>query len=191
QGQFPPASTFKVSSVAAAVRDGYGLNGIYPCPGSFNVGSRAFRNFEGQGHGPMNLHRALVVSCDTIFYKFAYEQWLRDGGTKPRANPKDPMVAMARDFGFGSRTGIDLPDESGGRIPDRDWKKDYWAATREANCKGAKRGYPEIAKTDPGRAAYLKAVANENCLEGHVWRAGDAANFSIGQGDVLVTPLQL
>jgi penicillin-binding protein 2 len=191
QGQFAPGSTFKVASVAAAVKDGYPLHGTYPCPGSFTVGNRAFRNFEGQGHGPMNLHRALVVSCDTIFYKFAYEEWLRDGGTRPRKKPSDPMVAMARDWGFGSRTGIDLPDETGGRIPDRSWKKDYWEATKEANCKGAKRGYPEIAKSDPGRAAYLKAVAAENCAEGHVWRAGDAANFSVGQGDVLVTPLQL
>jgi penicillin-binding protein 2 len=191
QGQFAPGSTFKVASVAAAVEDGYSLNGIYPCPGSFNVGSRAFRNFEGQAHGSMNLHRALVVSCDTIFYKFAYEQWLRDGGTKPRKKPKDPMVAMARDWGFGARSGIDLPDETPGRIPDRTWKREYWNATKASNCKGAKRGYPEVAKTDPGRAAYLKAVAAENCAEGHVWRAGDAANFSVGQGDVLVTPLQL
>ncbi|GAA3974304.1 penicillin-binding protein 2 [Actinomadura viridis] len=191
QGQFAPASTFKVSSVAAAVADGYPLKGIYPCPGSYNVGSRAFRNFEGQGHGPMNLHRALVVSCDTIFYKFAYEAWLRDGGTKPRKNPKDPMVDMARKWGFGTRTGIDLPSETPGRIPDRAWKRAYWEATRKADCKGAKQGYPEIAKTDPGRAAYLKAIAAENCAEGYVWRAGDAANFSVGQGDVLVTPLQL
>ncbi|MEU6039012.1 penicillin-binding protein 2 [Actinomadura sp. NPDC047616] len=191
QGQFAPGSTFKISSTAAAVADGYSLNGTYPCPGSYNVGSRAFRNFEGQGHGDMNLHKALVVSCDTIYYKFAYEEWLRDGGTKPRANPKDPMVAMARKWGFGSRTGIDLPGESTGRIPDRGWKRRYWEATRAADCKAAKQGYPNLERTDPGRAAYLKAIAAENCAEGYVWRAGDAANFSVGQGDVLVTPLQL
>ncbi|TDB89091.1 penicillin-binding protein 2 [Actinomadura sp. KC216] len=191
QGQFAPGSTFKVSSVAAAVKDGNDLNGIYPCPGSYNVGNRAFRNFEGQGHGPMNLHRALVVSCDTIFYRFAYQEWQRDGGMKPRKNPSDPMVKMAREYGFGSRTGIDLPSESEGRIPDRAWKKEYWEATKAANCKGAKEGYPQVAKTDPARAAYLKAVATENCTEGFVWRPGDAANFSVGQGDVLVTPLQL
>ncbi|HEX2313002.1 MAG TPA: penicillin-binding protein 2, partial [Thermomonospora sp.] len=191
QGQFPPASTFKVSSVAAAVADGYPLNGTYPCPGSYKVGDRAFRNFEGQAHGSMNLHRALVVSCDTIFYKFAYEEWLRDGGTKPVKKPKDPMSRMARNFGFGSPTGVDLPSEAAGRIPDRDWKKSYWNATRKETCKAAKTGYPELARTSPSRAAYLKAIAQENCAEGFVWRAGDAANFSIGQGDVLVTPLQL
>ncbi|MBW8484072.1 penicillin-binding protein 2 [Actinomadura parmotrematis] len=191
QGQFAPGSTFKVSSVSAAVGDGYDLKGTYPCPGSYNVGSRAFTNFEGESHGDMSLHTALVVSCDTIFYKFAYEEWLRDGGTKPKKNPRDPMVEMARKWGFGTRTGVDLPSETAGRIPDRTWKRDYWNATKKSDCKGAKDGYPEIAKTDPTRAAYLKAVAAENCAEGYMWRAGDAANLSVGQGDVLVTPLQL
>ncbi|POM27833.1 Stage V sporulation protein D [Actinomadura rubteroloni] len=191
QGQYAPGSTFKISSVAAAVNSGYPLNGTYPCPGSYKVGSRAFTNFEGESHGDMNLHQALVVSCDTIFYKFAYEQWLRDGGTRPKKHPADPMVAMARDYGFGSRTGVDLPSEVAGRIPDRSWKKAYWDATKTADCKGAKQGYPEIAKTDPARAAYLKAVSAENCAQGYAWRAGDAANLSVGQGDVLATPLQV
>ncbi|MCD0452867.1 penicillin-binding protein 2 [Actinocorallia sp. API 0066] len=188
-GQFPPASTFKISSVAAAVRNGSPLKGTYNCPGSFMVGDRAFRNFEGQGHGPMSLHTALVVSCDTIFYKFAYDAWLRDGSTKPVKNPRDPMIGMARDFGFGAKTGIDLPGEAPGRIPDRTWKKNFWEATKTENCKRAKTGYPEV--TSPTRASYLTAIAKENCVEGFVWRAGDAANFSVGQGDVLVTPLQL
>lgn len=188
-GQFPPGSTFKISSLSAAVNDGYPLNGTYSCPGSYMVGNRAFTNFEGQGHGPMNLHRALVVSCDTIFYKFAYDQWLRDGSTRPVKDPKDPMIHMARAFGFGAKSGIDLPGESPGRIPDRPWKKSFWEATKETNCKRAKTGYPELK--DPAKEAYLTAISKENCAEGYVWRAGDAANFSVGQGDVLVTPLQL
>ncbi|MQA96326.1 MAG: penicillin-binding protein 2 [Streptosporangiales bacterium] len=185
QGQFPPGSTFKISSMAAAVKDGYSLGGTYPCPGSYNVGNRAFRNFEGQAHGSMNLHRALVVSCDTIFYKFAYEQWLKDGGTNPKKNPKDPMPNMAREFGFGKATGLDVPNESTGRIPDRDWKQEYWEETKDYYCKLAKKG------ASGARGAYVRAIAEENCKEGNRWRAGDAANFSIGQGDVLVTPLQL
>lgn len=191
QGDFAPGSTFKISSLPAAVKDGYALNGTYPCPSSYMVGSRSFSNFEGESGGDINLHQALVMSCDTIFYKFAYEEWLRDGGNHPGKKPKDPMVKMAKAYGFGKPTGIDLVTESGGRIPDRAWKKEYWDATKKSNCKHAKTGYPDVAKTDPARAGYLKAIASENCVDGYVFRAGDAANFAVGQGDVLVTPLQL
>ncbi|MEV5710430.1 penicillin-binding protein 2 [Actinoallomurus sp. NPDC052274] len=190
-GQFAPGSTFKISSLPAAIKDGYSLHGIYPCPSSYMVGARAFSNFEGESGGDIDLHRALVMSCDTIFYKFAYEEWLRDGGMHPVKNPKDPMEKMARAYGFGKRTGIDLPGEAPGRIPDRGWKLSYWNDTKKTDCKRAKTGYPEIAKSDPARAAYLKSISSENCVDGYVFRAGDAANFSVGQGDVLVTPLQL
>lgn len=191
KGEFAPGSTFKVSSVSAMLSDGYPLHGHYDCPGSYMVGSRAFSNFRGAGLGTLTLHTALVKSCDTIFYRAAYEQWLRDGGLRPRGKTKEPMANMARAFGFGHPTGVDLPGESAGRIPDREWKKRIWEATKTENCRRAKTGYPEVAKGSAGRAAFLKQLAYENCLEGYQWRPGDAANFSIGQGDVLVTPLQL
>ncbi|MBO3752066.1 penicillin-binding protein 2 [Streptosporangiaceae bacterium NEAU-GS5] len=188
-GQFAPGSTFKISSVSAMVHDGYPLNGHYDCPGSFMVGSRPFNNFHGIGMGTMDLRTALIKSCDTIFYRAAYEQWQRDGGRDPKGRPKEPMAAMARAYGFGRPTGVDLPGEAAGRIPDRAWRQELWQATRKVNCDRSKKGYPEVK--DAARAAFLKQLAYENCLEGYEWRAGDAANFSIGQGDVLVTPLQL
>ncbi|MFI6321651.1 penicillin-binding protein 2 [Nonomuraea sp. NPDC050556] len=189
KGEFAPGSTFKVSSVSAMLRAGYPLNGHYGCPGSFMVGDRPFNNFHGIGLGTLTLHTALVKSCDTIFYKTSYEQWLRDGGLRPKKAPKERFANMARSFGFGRPTGIDLPGESAGRIPDRTWKKDMWATTSAENCKRSRTGYPEVRSAS--RAAFLKRLAYENCIEGYLLRPGDAANFSIGQGDVLVTPLQL
>jgi len=188
QGQWPPASTWKIVSLAAAVDAGYDLYGRYDCSGSYRVGDRSFRNFGGIGYGFMDLRRALVVSCDTIFYRFAYDMWVKDERAK---RPAEPMQRMARAFGFGAKTGIDLPGEAAGRVPGREWKRAYWEQTKEETCKAAKTGYPSLAKTDPQRAAYLKAVAAEHCATGYLWTPGDAANFSIGQGDVLVTPLQL
>ncbi|WP_214320665.1 penicillin-binding protein 2 [Nonomuraea sediminis] len=188
-GQFAPGSTFKVSSVSAMLAAGYPLHGTYDCPGSYMVGDRPFNNFHGIGLGSMSLHTALVKSCDTIFYKTAYQQWLKDGGLHPKRPPKEVFANMARSFGFGKPTGIDLPGESSGRIPDRTWKKEMWQQTSAENCKRSRTGYPEVKSAS--RAAFLKRLAYENCVEGFLLRPGDAANFSIGQGDVLVTPLQL
>ncbi|TDD13270.1 penicillin-binding protein 2 [Nonomuraea diastatica] len=188
-GQFAPGSTFKVSSVTSMLRAGYPLNGKYGCPGSVMVGGRAFNNFRGIPLGTLDLHMALVKSCDTIFYQAAFEQYMKDGGRNPKKTPKEVFANVARAFGFGRPTGIDLPGESSGRIPDRAWKKDLWNHTSAVNCERSRKGYPEVK--DRARAEFLKRLALENCTEGFLLRPGDAANFSIGQGDVLVTPLQL
>ncbi|MFD6953277.1 penicillin-binding protein 2 [Nocardiopsis sp. TSRI0078] len=191
QGTYPPGSTFKVSSLSAAAENGYSLRSTYACPGSVNLAGQTYQNYAGQGHGPISLHKAIVVSCNTVFYNFGYQMWKQDGGLYPEGEPKEAMANMARGFGFGSPTGIDLPYETAGRIPDREWKRTFWQQTRENNCHRGEHGYPEVAKTDPSRAAYLKLLAYEQCVEGFQWRANEAVNFSIGQGDVLVTPLQL
>lgn len=188
---FAPASTFKVISVPAAVRDGASLGGTYQCPPSLTVAGRVFTNDKSIGYGPIDLHRALVVSCDTVFYRFAYSAWQRLGGLTAPTDVEDPFVTTARGFGIGTRTGVDLPGESAGRLPDRASKEANWVATRAATCRRAETGYPEVATADPKRATYLTALAVENCRSGYEYRAGDAVNFSIGQGDLAVTPLQL
>jgi penicillin-binding protein 2 len=184
-----PGSTFKVISTAAAMTNGWTGDRRYACPGYYTAGGRTFRNFESKPWGYITLARALEVSCDTVFYDIAYQMWLRDGGLKPVERPADPMQTMAHAFGLGRPTGIDLPGESGGRIADREYRKQYWEATKDRTCDRAKRGYPDV--TDVERAKYLTRLAVENCADGHQLRAGDAINFSIGQGDTLVTPLQL
>jgi penicillin-binding protein 2 len=188
---FPPASTFKVISVAAAVQSGARLDGTYDCSPALDVDGHVFHNFESRGYGPIDLHRTLVVSCDTVFYRLAYEAWRAQGGLTAPVTAPDPFVSMARAFGLGRRTGVDLPGESAGRVADRQWKEATWAATRETTCRRAGTGYPEVARTDRARAAYLTRLARENCASGYEYRAGDAVNFSIGQGDTAVTPLQM
>ncbi len=191
QGLFPPASTFKVVSLPAAVQSGFDLHGTYECSSSYQVGNRAFHNYESEAYGRIDLHKAIVVSCDTIFYQFAYKTWLRLGGSKATSDARDPFVRMAKAYGLGQPTGIDLPGDSAGRIPDRAWKQAYWEATKDYYCGKARTGFPEVARTDPSRARFLTQLAKENCADGNVFRAGDAANFAIGQGDVTVTPLQM
>ncbi len=188
---FPPASTFKVISVPAAVASGAKLDGSYDCSPSLTVGGRVFKNFESRGYGTIDLHTTLVVSCDTVFYRLAYAAWRAQGGLAAPPGAKDPFVETARAFGIGRATGVDLPGESAGRIPDRAWKEQNWAATRAATCKRAATGYPDVARSDRERASYLARLAVENCTSGWQYRAGDAVNFSIGQGDLAVTPLQM
>ncbi|GDY74172.1 hypothetical protein SAV31267_036570 [Streptomyces avermitilis] len=84
QGQSAPGSTFKVISTAAAVEAGYDFNGHYPCTSSYSIGSQVFKNFESENFGPISLGRALEVSCDTVFYGLAHNEWKRDGASTPR-----------------------------------------------------------------------------------------------------------
>jgi penicillin-binding protein 2 len=194
QGLYSPGSTFKIVSTAAAVAAGNSLYGYYNCPRELHIGGaagRTFHNFEGEQFGTINFTTTLVKSCDTVYYQLAYDQWVRDGATVNRPGAREVFPNMARSFGFGSKTGIDLPDEKRGLITDRGYKQRLWDQTKAVKCKRARTGYPEVARTDPTRAAYLLALAKEFCTDGYRYNAGDAALFAIGQGDVLASPLQL
>ncbi|HVF18848.1 MAG TPA: penicillin-binding protein 2 [Mycobacteriales bacterium] len=181
QGLFAPASTFKVVSTSAAVGEGNSLDRSYPCPGSLRFG-RLFRNFDSRPLGSVSLHTALVKSCDTIFYQFAIDDYVNDRERIERKQkPEEALQAMARAFGLGTKTGIDLPSESAGRIVDRAFKKRRWDANKATYCRNA-RTY-----TDPG----VRAIEQENCTDGFRYNGGDHVNLSIGQGETLVTPLQL
>lgn len=186
---FPPASTFKVVSLPAALQTGIDPEADYPCPGAVTIAGQRFTNYESEAYGEIDLPRVMEVSCDTVFYRWAYDHWRELGGIAQESDAGDRYVAVARGFGLGRATGVDLPSEAPGLVPSREWKRTTWEATREQTCARAEQGYPE--ETDAERRAFLEQLARESCTDGWQWRPGDAVNFSIGQGDVQVTPLQV
>jgi len=103
------------------------------------------------GHGNLSIRAAIKNSCDIYFYTVGYGLFLK------MDNIGELLQKYSRMFGFGQETGIDLPSEDEGRVPDREWKKEYFA----------------------------------DRIENTVWFPGDTVNMSIGQGDLLVTPLQM
>ncbi len=191
QGLFAPGSTFKVISTAAAGASGFSLYGNYDCPASVTIGPQTFRNYESTAHGSISLARALEVSCNTVFYGIADRMWQSAGGLDATATSPDPIAQTAKLFGLGSPTGIDLPGEATGRVSGRAFKTSNWEDMKDTWCRNAQEGYPETRKTDPTLADFYTALDSENCKDGYQWRAGDALNAAIGQGDTAVTPLQM
>ncbi len=145
-GQYPPASTFKVITAIAGLEEGIisPLNS-FTCNGVWDVLSQPFKCWGT--HGDVDLKRAITVSCDIYFYNVGYRFYQADNLGIQR---------WAQMFGLGKVTGLDLPGEAVGRVPDPAWKQSF--------------GQTEIDR---------------------MWMPGDSVNLSIGQGDILVTPLQL
>jgi penicillin-binding protein 2 len=185
QGLFAPASTFKSVSVVAAAAAGYDLNAAYKCPSEVQIGNRAFQNFDSKDQGTMSLKKAIAVSCDTLWYQIAYDEWVRDGGLRPKSNPNDYFFKAAQSFQIAQKVGIDLPSESTSRLADRTYKKSWFQQNKDFYCNYKTRA--SKAQQTP----FLLQLAAENCVDGDKIRAGDAVNFSIGQGDTVVTPLKL
>jgi penicillin-binding protein 2 len=185
QGLYAPASTFKAVSLVAAKDAGYDLTKSYACPAEVQIGTRAYQNFESKAQGTLTMKRAMAISCDTIWYQIAYDEWVRDGGLRPKSNANDYFFNAAKRFQIGVKTGIDLPSESQGRLADRQWRKDWYSENKDYFCNYRERS------TKEQQTPFLLQLARENCLDGDKIRAGDAVNFSIGQGDTVITPIKL
>lgn len=143
QSAYPPGSTFKIVTMLSGLR--YAL--VEPtahmpttCTGGYFFGGRRFGCWEKRGHGSVDLVAALQFSCDVYFYQLGLRLGL------------DRLQNTARAVGMGERTGIDLPAETRGLVPTKEW--------------------------------YDKR------FKGHMPR-GALLNLGIGQGELLVSPLQL
>lgn len=143
QGAYPPASTLKLLTAAAGVDEGIANlhTRLEPCVGAMLYGDRYFFCWHRLGHGSVDMREAIAQSCDVYFYQIAARIGL------------DKWVEYARKCNLGIRTGIDLPYEADGFLPDREYY----------NKRYGRRG----------------------------WGAGVVLNLAIGQGEILMTPLQL
>lgn len=159
QGQYPAASTLKPFVAAAAVRSKLAdPAGYFPCPPEFEVpgdtSGTVFHNWTTVNMGHLSMAESLSQSCDTVYYQFGLDFYRR------RNERGELMQRQLRRWGFGTGTGVDIPSEAVGRVPDSSWKQ----AVHDA----APKLFPQP-----------------------LWLPGDNINMSIGQGDLLVTPLQL
>lgn len=149
--QYPPASTFKAITGLAGLESGVTREWAqYYCPGKWTEMGEQWPKWcwDRGGHQTISFHGGVQDSCDTVFYEIGYEFYKRDN---------EELQAFARRFGLGEPTGVDLPGEEEGRVPDAAWKQAY------------NKDYPEYQR----------------------WLPGDTVNMAIGQGDMLVTPLQM
>jgi penicillin-binding protein 2 len=141
QSQYPPGSIFKLVTAVAGLQEGtITEDTTFYCPGGLQFGNRFFRCWKKEGHGTVNLHRAIVESCDTYFYHLGEKVGI------------DAIARYARQLGLGAQTGIGLPSEGSGLIPDSAWKR----KTRK-----------------------------------QPWFPGETLSAAIGQGYVLLTPIQV
>jgi len=140
-GRYAPGSTIKVFLGLAALEYKQNPERTVSCPGWYSLpgSTHRFRCWKKQGHGAMNLHDAVVQSCDVYFYQLAVTLGI------------ERMQGFLAGFGFGATTGVDLKGEASGLLPSPAWKK--------------ARGLP--------------------------WYGGETVIAGIGQGPILVTPLQL
>ncbi len=179
-GQYPPGSVFKVASGAAMLEAGLvGPSTLVGCPSSYTAADVTFRNWNPVGEGAMDLATALKRSCDTYFYDLSFRLWQQE---QRQAEPDEVLQAVARRFGFGSQLGIDLPGEQAGVVPSRDWRREFWIRYRDGYCERAEAAAP---------GSLGRELLADLCRFGGLWRGGDAVNLSIGQGDMLATPLQV
>jgi penicillin-binding protein 2 len=194
---YAPGSTFKMVTATAMLESKKGdLNDTYFDHGSVFLYGRPYKCWNPSGHGTVNLIRAIQLSCNVYFYQMG----LRAG--------VDNLVKYAQEYGFGQKTGIDLPNESAGRVPSPVWKKNL-------NEENLKEKYDKIYKkietkytdliakeTSNNKRKQLEREKNQELKQQRAWykieykwqvewQPFETIIMSIGQGYNYYTPLQL
>ena len=159
QAGVPPGSTFKVVTGGAAMANGIATpSTVLDCPGSKQFADTTFFNWTSSDSGSMGFPRSLEVSCNTFYYELGWR--MEDAFGAVLGDGSEKFQDYMRTAGFGSPTGIDLPFETGGRVPDERWCQEYNEATDGVGCA-------------------------------YGWLPGYTVNMSIGQGDLIVSPMQM
>ena len=176
QAQRAPGSTFKIVTAGAALATDVATpyttldcpgTKLYPPPSLVEPGAaQPFNNWTSLDLGTIGFQKSLEVSCDTFYYELGW-QLEKTFGMTWNGNKTERFQNYARLTGLGHDTGIDLPNELPGRIPDMEWCEEIWKATKDDD------------------------IPTCGTKEGPVWLPGYTINMAIGQGDVLTTPLQM
>ena len=150
-GQYPPGSVFKIAVALAGLEEGV----ITPeeeifCNGTFYLGKHRYRCWKKYGHGKVNLHRALVESCDVYFYNVG------------RRLGVDKIAQYSRRLGLGKKTGINLDNEKSGLIPTSEWKLRRWGVPWQAGeTISTSIGQSFVLTTPIQLATLISSVFNE------------------------------
>ncbi|WP_313668964.1 penicillin-binding protein 2 [Sandarakinorhabdus sp.] len=110
-GLYPPGSTFKMVTTLAALEAGIDPGDTVGCSGAYRLGNNTWHCHARRGHGGVNMHRALPLSCDTYFYVMGRKVGI------------DAIAAMARRLGLGQEYPLPLPGQTKGIVPDKAWKQ--------------------------------------------------------------------
>jgi penicillin-binding protein 2 len=166
---YPTGSTFKPVTALATLSSGVITPGtVIVDDGSFKVGTQSYRNARGASYGALNVTSALRVSSDIFFFDLG-----------ARASSRGPIIQKwAKRLGFGRRTGIDVPGENPGLVPDRQWRDRNYGLYLQCTKKH---------HVTPGTTPALFTCGG---IE-RPWTEGDNVNLAVGQGDLQATPLQL
>ncbi|MBC8282679.1 MAG: penicillin-binding protein 2, partial [Nitrospinae bacterium] len=151
---YPPGSVYKIAVAYAGLEEGViDAESTIFCPGHFKLGRGRYRCWKKQGHGAVNLHDALVQSCDVYFYTVGHRLGI------------DTLAHYAKKFGLGTPTGLGLNREKSGLVPSTQWKlknrKQAWLLG-ETISASIGQGYNLV--TPLQQANMMAAVANGGML---------------------------